>query len=206
MGEYLRAKAASGGLANVETVLASAESLPLVDALADIVVSNYCMHELSDDGKRRALEEIRRVLKPGGRLVIGDMMFSLNALSERDRTVVLGKVRLLAARGLPAGEERGASGRGALGVPGRRGLVARGAAASRVRGDRGRAAGPRGGCRERLGAALAARRGRAARARWRARRWRARRRGAHGSASSDDVPLTLPSELSRSSAERRCLR
>jgi ubiquinone/menaquinone biosynthesis C-methylase UbiE len=101
MGEYLRVKAASAGLANVETVLASAESLPLVDAVADIVVSNYCMHELSDDGKQRALEEMMRVLKPGGRLVVGDMMFSLNPLRERDRTVVLGKVRLLAARGLP---------------------------------------------------------------------------------------------------------
>jgi SAM-dependent methyltransferase len=101
MGEYLRVKAASGGPANVETVLASAESLPLVDALADIVVSNYCMHELSDEGKRRALAEIMRVLKPGGRLVIGDMMFALNPLSRRDRTVVLGKVRAIAARGLP---------------------------------------------------------------------------------------------------------
>jgi ubiquinone/menaquinone biosynthesis C-methylase UbiE len=101
MGEYLRVKAASAGLENVETVLASAESLPLVDDVADIVVSNYCMHELRDEGKQRALAEIARVLKPGGRLVIGDMMFSLNPLHARDRTVVRAKVRLLAARGLP---------------------------------------------------------------------------------------------------------
>ena len=101
MGEYLRVKAASGGLRNVETVHASAESLPLVDGLADIVVSNYCMHELPDEAKLRALEEFKRVLKPGGRLVIGDMMFSLNPLSERDRAIVIGKVRAIAARGVP---------------------------------------------------------------------------------------------------------
>ncbi|MDX6570828.1 MAG: hypothetical protein QOH15_3406 [Gaiellales bacterium] len=101
MGEYLRVKAASAGIVNVTTVLASAVSLPLVDASVDVVVSNYCMHELRDADKRRALEEMIRVLKPGGRLVIGDMMFSLNPLRERDRAVVRGKVRALAARGLP---------------------------------------------------------------------------------------------------------
>jgi ubiquinone/menaquinone biosynthesis C-methylase UbiE len=41
MGEYLRAKTASAELANVEIVAASAASLPLVDASADLVVSNY---------------------------------------------------------------------------------------------------------------------------------------------------------------------
>lgn len=101
MGEYLRVKAASAGLGNVEIVLASAVSLPLVDASADLVVSNYCLHELRDADKLRALAEALRVLKPGGRLMIGDMMFSLNPLRARDRRVVAGKLRSLAARGLP---------------------------------------------------------------------------------------------------------
>ena len=101
MGEYLRVKAASAGLGNVEIVLASAVSLPLIDACADLVVSNYCLHELRDADKLRALEEALRVLKPGGRLMIGDMMFSLNPLRARDRRVVAGKLRSLAARGLP---------------------------------------------------------------------------------------------------------
>jgi ubiquinone/menaquinone biosynthesis C-methylase UbiE len=101
MIEYLRVKAGSAELANIETVVASAVSLPLVDEVADLVISNYCLHELPNADKERALSEAMRVLKPGGRLVFGDMMFSLNPLQRRDRTVVLGKLRQLASRGLP---------------------------------------------------------------------------------------------------------
>jgi ubiquinone/menaquinone biosynthesis C-methylase UbiE len=101
MSEYLRVKAASADLHNVETVVASAVSLPLVDGVADLVVSNYCLHELRRADKYRALAEARRVLRPGGRLVIGDMMFSLNPVRARDRRVIAGTLRKLAARGLP---------------------------------------------------------------------------------------------------------
>lgn len=101
MNEYLRVKALSAGLANVETVLASAVSLPLIDGLADLVVSNYCLHELRHADKLLALAEAMRVLKPGGRLVIGDMMFSFNLMAPRDRRVVSAKLRTLARRGAP---------------------------------------------------------------------------------------------------------
>lgn len=105
MGEYLRAKAASAGLDNVQAVTASAISLPLVDESADLVVSNYCFHHLSDQDKHQALAEARRVLRPGGRLVFGDMMFR-PALSEaRDRRVVADKVRAMLRKG-PAGVMR----------------------------------------------------------------------------------------------------
>ncbi|HEY5045821.1 MAG TPA: methyltransferase domain-containing protein [Solirubrobacteraceae bacterium] len=99
--DYLRVKATSADLHKVETVLASAVSLPLVDGVADLVVSNYCLHELRHADKYRALAEARRVLKPGGRLVIGDMMFSLNPIQTRDRHVVTVKLRTIARRGLP---------------------------------------------------------------------------------------------------------
>jgi ubiquinone/menaquinone biosynthesis C-methylase UbiE len=101
MRDYLRVKAASADLANIESVVASAVSLPLVDGLADLVVSNYCLHELRHADKYRALAEARRVLKPGGRIVIGDMMFSLNPIQSRDRRVVTVKLRTIASRGLP---------------------------------------------------------------------------------------------------------
>jgi ubiquinone/menaquinone biosynthesis C-methylase UbiE len=101
MVDYVRVKARSAGLHNVEPVLASAVSIPLVDGIADLVVSNYCLHELRHADKRRALEEARRVLKPGGRLVIGDMMFSLNPTRARDRRVVADTLRALVRRGLP---------------------------------------------------------------------------------------------------------
>jgi len=101
MCEYLRAKAASAGLTNVECALASAVSLPLIDGVADLVVSNYCLHELRHAEKYRALAEAGRVLKPGGRIVVGDMMFSLDPRDARDRRVVTGKLREISRRGAP---------------------------------------------------------------------------------------------------------
>lgn len=102
MAEYLSAKTASGGLTNVSTVTASAVSLPLVDECADVVVSNYCFHHLDDAGKERALEEAYRVLRPGGRLAFGDMMFRVSVADRRDRAVVAAKVKAMVRKG-PSG-------------------------------------------------------------------------------------------------------
>jgi len=99
MCEYLRAKSASAGHENVEVAVASATSLPLVDQTADLVVSNYCFHHLDDADKVRALSEIRRVLRDGGRLVFGDMMFRVSISDARDRRVVVSKIRSLLRRG-----------------------------------------------------------------------------------------------------------
>lgn len=105
MCDYLAAKAASAEFDNVDCVVASAVSLPLVDESADLVVSNYCFHHLNDDDKLRALREIRRVLVPGGRLVFGDMMFRVSLGAARDRQLISQKVRAIARRG-PAGVMR----------------------------------------------------------------------------------------------------
>jgi len=102
MGSYLSAKASSGQMTNVETITASAVSLPLVDGFADVVVSNYCFHHVDSTGKRRALAEAYRVLRPGGRLVFGDMMFRVSMTDARDRAVVAAKVGSMVRRG-PAG-------------------------------------------------------------------------------------------------------
>ena len=99
MCDYLRAKAGSAALSDVQAVVGSAVSLPLVDACADIVVSNYCFHHLSDADKQRALAEAHRVLRPGGRFVFGDMMFRLTLSRSRDRHVLRSKVRSLSRKG-----------------------------------------------------------------------------------------------------------
>lgn len=101
MADYLKAKASSAEFANIETVVASAASLPLVDNSVDIVVSNYCFHHLSEEGKKRALEEVFRVLRPGGRFVFGDMMFNVSVVDARDRKLLVSKVRAILARGIP---------------------------------------------------------------------------------------------------------
>ena len=105
MTEYLRVKAASAELENVDAVTASAVSLPLVDGSVDVVVSNYCLHHLRDRDKRRALAEIHRVLRPGGRLVIGDMMFTVGVIRRRDRRVIGAHIRAMLRKG-PAGVVR----------------------------------------------------------------------------------------------------
>ena len=99
MCEYLRTKAASAGLENVDVAVASAVSLPLVDESAQLVVSNYCFHHLDDPSKERALREAARVLTPGGRLVFGDMMFRVGLADARDREVVSAKVRAMLRKG-----------------------------------------------------------------------------------------------------------
>lgn len=51
----------------LELIEASAEAIPLASALADTVVVSYAFCTIPDVG--RAVTEIRRVLKPGGRLI-----------------------------------------------------------------------------------------------------------------------------------------
>lgn len=96
--------AATGGHENVETMEADLRQLPLDDASATLVVSNYAFHHLGRVDKELALAEARRVLAPGGRLVICDMMFSLS-FERRDRRLIAGKVISIARRG-PAGVVR----------------------------------------------------------------------------------------------------
>jgi ubiquinone/menaquinone biosynthesis C-methylase UbiE len=105
MCEYLKTKVASAGHDNVEVAVATATSLPLIDQSADVAVSNYCFHHLSDEDKKRALAEVHRVLRPGGRLVFGDMMFRVSLTDQRDRRVVGAKVRGMLRKG-PAGVGR----------------------------------------------------------------------------------------------------
>ncbi len=72
MLEKARAGAAASGLGNVEFREGLAEALPLPDAWADLVISNGVLNLMPD--KLAALGEMARVLKPGGRLQLGDIV------------------------------------------------------------------------------------------------------------------------------------
>jgi len=72
MIEKANSAAQETGISNVEFRRGYAETLPIEDDWADVVISNGVLNLIPD--KPTALQEMARILKPGGRLQIGDIL------------------------------------------------------------------------------------------------------------------------------------
>ena len=85
MADRLRAKLAAAPRPAVEVIEAPAEALPLEDGSADAVVSTLALCTVDD--LELALAEIRRVLVPGGRLVLLEHVAGNGSLARVQRTI-----------------------------------------------------------------------------------------------------------------------
>lgn len=86
------------GLSNIETMTGDLIGLSMPEESLDVVVSSYVLHHLPHPQKREVVAQAYRWLRPGGRLVVSDMMFG-RSLSANDRQVLAAKAKMFAKMG-----------------------------------------------------------------------------------------------------------
>ena len=101
MLDLLAERAADAGLGNVDTSLASLQTVDLPAASVDVVVTSYALHHLRHREKEALLRRVAHWLRPGGRIVVGDMMFALTGDPD-GREIMMKKLSGIARKG-PSG-------------------------------------------------------------------------------------------------------
>lgn len=76
-------KIAKKKLPAIETRQGNFLELSVADNCADLIVSSYALHHLTEEEKVKALEEMSRALKSRGKVIIADLMFA-NQKAEKD--------------------------------------------------------------------------------------------------------------------------
>lgn len=95
----LETAARQRGLAGIEVLAKPVDSLTLPIGSADLIVTSYALHRLRDADKERLLAAAFQWLRPGGTLIVADMMFGRGG-SSQDRAIIRTKVRSLARKGI----------------------------------------------------------------------------------------------------------
>jgi SAM-dependent methyltransferase len=103
MIERARRNAREVGVEHVDFRLGEIENLPVADASVDVIISN-CVINLTPD-KRRVFAEALRVLKPGGRIAIADVV-NLEPLPDKWRNEVAALTGCVAGAATVADLER----------------------------------------------------------------------------------------------------
>jgi ubiquinone/menaquinone biosynthesis C-methylase UbiE len=83
----------------LDCVTVPIESLALPPGSADLIVTSYALHHLRDADKARLVAVAWHWLRPGGTLLVADMMFGRGGTSG-DRAIIRSKVRALAKKGI----------------------------------------------------------------------------------------------------------
>jgi 2-polyprenyl-3-methyl-5-hydroxy-6-metoxy-1,4-benzoquinol methylase len=98
MVRQMESAATQAGVTSLEGLAMPIEDLTLPEQSVDLIVSSYALHHLRDADKARLVSAAFRWLRPGGRLVIADMMFGRGG-SSRDRAIIKSKLTALARKG-----------------------------------------------------------------------------------------------------------
>jgi len=99
MVRRLESKAHERSVSGLDGLAAPIENLSLPAGSVDLIVSSYALHHLRDADKDRLVKAAYQWLRPGGTLLVADMMFGRGG-SSQDRAIIKSKVRALAKKGI----------------------------------------------------------------------------------------------------------